>query len=95
MTITALRTPRVSVVVATYNVVIVVDGPAAHSFLSTDSLRWGDGCEIETVINTRIAQAGMVIREVKDVESQLLYGASNLHAVRDGLRVRIRTWQAA
>jgi glycosyltransferase involved in cell wall biosynthesis len=54
---------------------------------STDSLRWGDGFEIETVINTRIAKAGLVIREVKSFELQRLYGTSNLHAVRDGLRV--------
>ena len=54
---------------------------------STDALRWGDGFEIETVINTRIAKAGLVIREVKSFESARLYGTSNLHAVRDGLRV--------
>ncbi len=50
-------------------------------------MRWGDGFEIETLINVRVAAAGAVIREVPSVEQARLYGDSNLHAVRDGLRV--------
>jgi glycosyltransferase involved in cell wall biosynthesis len=48
---------------------------------------WGDGFEIETVLNCRVAAAQLTVREVASVERQRIYGASNLHAVRDGLRV--------
>jgi glycosyltransferase involved in cell wall biosynthesis len=49
---------------------------------------WGDGFEIETLINVRAARRyrkGIV--EVPSVEKERIHGASNLHAVRDGLRV--------
>ncbi|MFF3440185.1 glycosyltransferase family 2 protein [Streptosporangium sp. NPDC002721] len=46
-----------------------------------------DGFEIETLMNIRAAQAGLVIREVPSHERSRIHGASNLHAVRDGLRV--------
>jgi glycosyltransferase involved in cell wall biosynthesis len=52
-----------------------------------DEMHWGDGFEIETVINTRIAKAGLDIREVKSFEFERLHGVSNLNAVTDGLRV--------
>jgi glycosyltransferase involved in cell wall biosynthesis len=48
---------------------------------------WGDGFEIETLINMRVARAGYRIAEVPSVEAPRRYGESNLHAVRDGLRV--------
>jgi glycosyltransferase involved in cell wall biosynthesis len=48
---------------------------------------WGDGFEIETVINCRFAAAGARITEVPSVEKVRLFGMSNLHAVSDGLRV--------
>jgi hypothetical protein len=47
----------------------------------------GDGFEIETVLDCRVAAAGLIVREVASVERPRIYGASNLHAVRDGLRV--------
>jgi glycosyltransferase involved in cell wall biosynthesis len=50
-------------------------------------MHWGDGFEIETVINCRFAAAGVRIAEVPSVEKVRLFGASNLHAVTDGLRV--------
>lgn len=46
-----------------------------------------DGFEVETLINVRIAKAGLVIHEVPSYEHPRLHGASNLHAVRDGSRV--------
>jgi glycosyltransferase involved in cell wall biosynthesis len=46
-----------------------------------------DGFEVETLINVRIAKAGLVIHEVPSYEHPRLHGASNLHAVRDGWRV--------
>jgi glycosyltransferase involved in cell wall biosynthesis len=48
---------------------------------------WGDGFEIETVINCRFAAAGVRITEVPSVEKLRMFGESNLHAVKDGLRV--------
>jgi glycosyltransferase involved in cell wall biosynthesis len=50
-------------------------------------LRYGDGFEIETIINVRVALAGLEITEVPSYERLRLHGESNLHAVRDGLRV--------
>jgi len=46
-----------------------------------------DGFEVETLINVRIAKAGLVIHEVPSYEHPRLHGSSNLHAVRDGSRV--------
>jgi glycosyltransferase involved in cell wall biosynthesis len=46
-----------------------------------------DGFEVETLINIRIAQAGLVIHEVPSYEYYRIYGTSNLRAVRDGVRV--------
>lgn len=46
-----------------------------------------DGFEVETLINIRIAQAGLVIHEVPSHEYYRIYGRSNLRAVRDGIRV--------
>jgi hypothetical protein len=48
---------------------------------------WGDGFEIETLINCRFAAAGAVIREVPSVELERIHGTSNLQAIPDGLRV--------
>jgi len=48
---------------------------------------WGDGFEIETVINCRFAAAKVSITEVPSVEKLRMFGESNLHAVSDGLRV--------
>ncbi|MEV0594421.1 glycosyltransferase family 2 protein [Nonomuraea cavernae] len=46
-----------------------------------------DGFEIETLMNVRAAQAGLVIAEVPSHERSRIHGESNLHAVRDGWRV--------
>ena len=51
------------------------------------AMLWGDGFEIETLINCRFASAGLAIAEVPSVERERLHGVSNLHAVSDGLRV--------
>lgn len=48
---------------------------------------WGDGFEIETLINVRIATAGLKIAEVCSFEQDRIFGASNLNVMRDGLRV--------
>jgi hypothetical protein len=48
---------------------------------------WGDGFEIETIINTRIAKAGLSIVEVPSYEFDRIHGESNLNTWRDGFRV--------
>jgi glycosyltransferase involved in cell wall biosynthesis len=52
-------------------------------------LEMGDdhGFEIETVINVRIARAGLRVVEVPSIERERLFGESKLSPVRDGLRV--------
>jgi glycosyltransferase involved in cell wall biosynthesis len=48
---------------------------------------WGDGFEVETLINVRIAKAGLRVTEVPSFEKVRHFGASNLNAFSDGLRV--------
>jgi glycosyltransferase involved in cell wall biosynthesis len=48
---------------------------------------WGDGFEIETIINTRVAKAGLTITEVPSYEHPRVYGETNLNTWRDGMRV--------
>jgi glycosyltransferase involved in cell wall biosynthesis len=48
---------------------------------------WGDGFEVETLINIRIAQAGLKVKEVASYEHSRIHGVSNLNAVSDGWRV--------
>ena len=61
-------------------------------------MMWGDGFEIETVINCRFAAADVSITEVPSVEKLRMFGESNLHAVSDGIRVLktlIAEWRLA
>ncbi|WP_229715805.1 glycosyltransferase family 2 protein [Mangrovihabitans endophyticus] len=48
---------------------------------------WGDGFEIETMINIRAAADGLRVGEVGSVEHARLHGQSNLNTFRDGFRV--------
>jgi glycosyltransferase involved in cell wall biosynthesis len=66
--------------------------PGADDVDGGDML-WGDGFEVETLINVRIAKAGLRVTEVPSFERSRYYGASNLNAISDGLRV-LRTIQA-
>ena len=50
-------------------------------------MHWGDGFEIETIINIRSAGASLQVVEVPSFEHSRLHGHSNLHAFSDGLRV--------
>jgi hypothetical protein len=45
------------------------------------------GFEVETLINVRVAKAGLVIHEVPSFEHSRIYGKSNLRPIRDGSRV--------
>jgi glycosyltransferase involved in cell wall biosynthesis len=53
---------------------------------------WGDGFEIETVINCRVAATKLSVTEVPSMEQERRFGESNLHAVRDGIRVLKTLW---
>ena len=46
-----------------------------------------DGFEVETLINVRVAKAGLIVHEVPSFEQVRLHGESNLNTVRDGTRV--------
>ncbi len=46
-----------------------------------------DGFEVETLINVRVAKAGLKVAEVPSYERDRLHGQSNLRPFRDGLRV--------
>jgi hypothetical protein len=46
-----------------------------------------DGFEVETLINVRIAKAGLVVHEVPSYERARIHGNSNLRAMHDGMRV--------
>lgn len=46
-----------------------------------------DGFEVETLINIRVARAGLVVAEVPSFEDDRIYGESNLRTFRDGFRV--------
>jgi glycosyltransferase involved in cell wall biosynthesis len=48
---------------------------------------WGDGFEVETLMNIRASKAGLVIHEVASFEQPRRYGQSNLRTFRDGMRV--------
>lgn len=48
---------------------------------------WGDGFEIETLLNLRAACSGAQVTEVPSVEDRRRFGETNLNALRDGLRV--------
>jgi glycosyltransferase involved in cell wall biosynthesis len=51
------------------------------------AMLWGDGFEVETLINLRIAKAGLRVTEVPSFETLRHFGVSNLNAFSDGLRV--------
>jgi glycosyltransferase involved in cell wall biosynthesis len=46
-----------------------------------------DGFEVETLINIRIARAGLKVAEVPSFERDRIHGESNLNTFRDGTRV--------
>ena len=69
------------------DVVPVLDLPGLDLPAPESGMLWGDGFEIETVINCRIAAAGIDIREVASVEKSRIHGESNLRTFSDGFRV--------
>ena len=65
----------------------LLDLPDPAEPAPTDGMLWGDGFEIETVLNCRIAAAGLRITEVPSVERQRIFGQTNLRTFTDGTRV--------
>jgi glycosyltransferase involved in cell wall biosynthesis len=45
------------------------------------------GFEVETLINVRLAKAGLNVVEIPSIEQERIHGVSKLHPIRDGLRV--------
>ncbi len=55
-----------------------------------------DGFEVETLINIRVARAGLRVTEVPSFEEDRIHGESNLRTFRDGwrvLRTIFREWR--
>jgi glycosyltransferase involved in cell wall biosynthesis len=65
----------------------ILDLPAIDLPAPPETMLWGDGFEIETVINCRMAAAGVRIAEVPSVERRRIHGESNLRTFADGSRV--------
>jgi hypothetical protein len=55
--------------------------------IETTDPQWGDGFEIETLINVRVAASQLKIAEICSYEESRIHGVSNLNAVTDGIRV--------
>lgn len=68
------------------DMVPVLDLPAID-LPQLPTMRWGDGFEIETIINCRFAASGAAITEVPSVERERIFGESNLRTFADGTRV--------
>lgn len=54
---------------------------------------YGTGFEVETMLNIRAAKAGLIVWEMPSFERPRISGQSNLHAIRDGLRILRTIWQ--
>jgi len=65
---------------------MALDAGSTDATNETEML-WGDGFEVETLINVRIAKAGLVVSEVPSFEKSRQFGTSNLNAFSDGIRV--------
>jgi glycosyltransferase involved in cell wall biosynthesis len=75
------------------DLVPVLDLPDIDLSVPAGEMVWGDGFEIETVINCRFAAAQVAISEVPSVELLRIHGESNLRTFSDGARV-LRTIMA-
>lgn len=61
--------------------------PDINAAAPDEGMLWGDGFEIETVINCRFAAANVHTVEVPSVEKERAFGESNLRTFSDGFRV--------
>jgi glycosyltransferase involved in cell wall biosynthesis len=69
------------------DLVPVLDLPDIDATAPTNTMLWGDGFEIETVINCRFAAAKVLTTEVGSIELSRIHGESNLRTFTDGTRV--------
>ncbi len=69
------------------DLVPVLDLPSLDLPAPESGMLWGDGFEIETVINCRMAAAKVATTEVGSVELSRIHGESNLRTFADGFRV--------
>ena len=69
------------------DLVSVLDLPSVDIPEPPHGLLWGDGFEIETLISSRFATAGVTTTEVPSVERSRIHGNTNLRTFRDGTRV--------
>jgi glycosyltransferase involved in cell wall biosynthesis len=65
----------------------LLDLPDVELSAPDNGMLWGDGFEIETVINCRMAAGGATIAEVPSVERRRIFGETNLRTFADGTRV--------
>ncbi|MHA6618368.1 glycosyltransferase family 2 protein [Pseudonocardia sp. DLS-67] len=76
------------------DILAVLDLPPIDTPAPADgTMLWGDGFEIETVLNCRVAAAGLKITEVPSMERERIFGQTNLRTFADGTRV-LRTLAA-
>ena len=69
------------------DVLPLLDLPPVDAPAPAEGMLWGDGFEIETVLNCRIAAARLKITEVPSMERQRMFGETNLRTFVDGTRV--------
>jgi glycosyltransferase involved in cell wall biosynthesis len=69
------------------DIVPTLDLPPAHAPAPASGVLWGDGFEIETVLNCRVASAGLKVVEVPSMERSRMFGETNLRTFVDGMRV--------
>ena len=65
----------------------LLDLPPIDAPAPAEGMLWGDGFEIETVLNCRVAAANLKITEVPSIERQRVFGETNLRTFADGSRV--------
>ncbi len=61
--------------------------PVSESGPGGDGRLWGDGFEVEALVNIRVAKAGLVVSEVPSIGNPRVRGVRNLSSFGDGLRV--------
>ena len=64
-----------------------LDLPPLDALAPERGMLWGDGFEIETLLNCRVAVAGLAVTEVPSMERQRIFGSTNLRTFADGARV--------
>jgi glycosyltransferase involved in cell wall biosynthesis len=64
-----------------------MDLPDPEASAPEGEMLWGDGFEVETLINIRMAMSKLRVEEVASMEAARMHGVSNLNAFGDGRRV--------